>query len=472
MSRSTKTRQERSSSIFDLESEEYAQHTSLLRLTDPSRRDALLAGFYVFVIALAVRITYVVYDGGFGYEPKADSFDFHMIALSLSSGNGFSRLGPDFSWQPTAYRMPGTPVFLAGIYRVVGVNPFVARMILAVIGSIACATLVRVGGTAFGRHNGYMIGFVAGMLASADPFLVMNQTLILLEPLHIFLVALLIWAAVSYRKRPDRKRLAAISITSALVALNRPDGFAYGLIAAAVVLMPHRIENPGPEKGIGGAITNRRISFLRAGCVIAAMIAALLPWMIRNYKAMGAIVPLTTASGDLLLGANNAATYSRGPFLGYWAYGALTTGESGAYGFAGEVRADRERRRLAAQFIADHPLRLIVVVPVRILRGWDLFDPLGNARFGESWGRPAELSLAALAIYYPGIALAAWSAYVCRKRWRDLAILYLLPAYLTVLFAVATGEPRYRVAAHPVIWIFAAFCIVRILQRHNTASSP
>lgn len=470
MSRSTKTRQEPSWRTSDDDLGEPGYQPPLLRLLDPPRRDSSLATFYVFLVALAARVVFVVYDGGFGYQPKADSLDFHLIALSLRGGTGYSRLSPEFVWQPTAYRMPLTPLFLGGIYRGFGVNPFAARLVLAVLGALACALLVGAGGAAFGHETGYRAGFIAGILAAADPFLVMNQTLILLEPLHVFLVACLIRASVSYRRSPDRWRLATLAVVSALLTLNRPDGFAYGLIAAAVVLVPFEPADSEIDsaRGLGHNTPAGRAA--RAAVIVTAIVCVLIPWTIRNHRAMGAFIPLTTASGDLLLGANNQATYSPGPFFGYWAYGALTTGESGAYGFAGEVRADRERRRLAMQYISEHPVRATVIVPVRILRGWDLYDPVGNARFGESWGRSRALSLAALLMYYPGIALAAWAAFACRSRWRDLAVLYLLPAYLTGLFAAATGEPRYRAGTQLVVWVFAGCAVSRMLDRRTAAA--
>ncbi len=435
-----------------------------LRLEEPSRRDVALAACYVFLLGLATRVTFVIYDGGFGYEPKADSLDFHLIALSLRDGSGFSRLGPDLSWQPTAYRMPLTPLFLAGTYEVLGVRPFAARILLACLGAAACATLVFSCGTAFGRKSGYKAGFVAGILAAVDPFLVMNQTLILLEPLHVLGVALSVWAALSYRKSPSRARLALVAAAGGLLTANRPDGFAYALLLAVAVSAPPDPERALTDERYAGALGTLSSRLKNAGVVSGAVLLVLVPWTVRNYRAVHAFVPLTTASGDLLLGANNQATYAYGPFLGYWAYGALVSGEAGSYGFAGEVRADKERRRIAFQYMTDHPLRLGFVIPVRILRGWDLYDPVGNARFGESWGRPRVLSLAALPLFYVGLALALLGASAHRKRWRDLAILYLMPAYLTLLFAATTGEPRYRAGAQLVVWMFAGSALAAIVD--------
>jgi len=460
--------------------------SSSLNFDNPSRRDTLLSAAYVFLFAVATRVIFVIYDGGFGYEPKADSRDFQMIAVSLANGTGYSRLYPDLSWRPTAYRMPLTPLFLAAIYKTFGLRPFTARLILAVLGAVACTLLVVVGICVLGRREGLRAGFFAGVLAAGDPFLVMNQTLILLEPLHVLLVAFLLLSALSYSRNPNGFRLLILAILSALIALNRPDGIAYALVAAAVAVLSSRpkrsrlaqpklddsirVERPGGNRSQGqsgwlASLRGQRV--FSAATVLGVTILAIIPWSIRNYRSLGTFVPLTTASGDLLLGANNQATYSPGPFYGYWAYGALTTGEAAAYGFAGEVRADRERRRLAFEYAYHHPLEAAAVVPIRILRGWDLFDPIGNARFGEAWGRPKALSLVALALYYPGLALAAVGGIAYRRMWKRMAILYLLPTYVTLLFAVATGEPRYRAGAQLAIWVLAGMGASRLLKQES-----
>lgn len=480
---------------------------SLLQLTDPSRADRVLAGAWVFLVALASRVLFVIYDGGLGYQPKADSIDFHLIALSLKDGNGYSRLSWDFSWQPTAYRMPLTPVTLSFIYRIVGVRPFTVRLLLALLGASACVLVYSACARAIGPKLGYRVGFLAGLACAVDPFLVTNQTLLLLEPLHVLLVCASVWSVAGYAATRKVYYLLVVASSSALLAINRPDGFAYGVLAAVAVgiarydyvrptptawsasqsanigapSIPHRsaqLRQRSPvedsrRKPPRGSLRfptilpkNEAIAVLAPPLgILVAVTLALIPWTVRNFRAMGTFVPLSTASGDLLLGANNQATYSFGPFHGYWAYGALITGESASYGFAGEVRADRERRRLAFEYMRKHPASAIAVVPFRVARGWELYDPVGNARFGEAWGRPVYMSLGALVLYYPALAIALVGAWHNRGRWRRLAFLYLLPMYLTMLFAATTGEPRYRAGIQPVVWIFAALGAERLLER-------
>lgn len=294
-----------------------------------------------------------------------------------------------------------------------------------------------------------------------------------------------------------------MSAIAGLLALARPDGFAYGIaMALAVALLPaspeaarsvkRRYLRTASEVGNGeptdaettvepGRSTAQiptdalepvaRISLLsdprvkNAAIVMVGILLALLPWSFRNYLVFHRFIPLSTASGDLLLGANNRATYSFGPFHGYWAYGALITGEAGSYGFAGELQADSKRRSLALKHIRDHPLEAVAVIPFRIARGWELYDPLGNARFGETWGRPLWATYAALALYYPGFALALYGGWLLRKYWRKMALLYALPIYLTVLFAVATGEPRYRAGVQPVIWVFCSVALYELPRK-------
>jgi hypothetical protein len=473
------------------------------RLGVPTSAPTAFGGAWVFLVAFSLRFLFVIYDGGLGYQPKADSLDFHLIALSLVGGTGYSRLSWDLSWQPTAYRMPLTPIFLAAVYKAVGVRPFVARIVFAAIGACAAVLVYLACKQLFGQKHGRAIGSLAGVLFAIDPFMITNQTLILLEPLHVFLVCAAMWATASYAASRRAALLWLMSAIAGLLALARPDGFAYGIaMAVAAALLPlspeaatsvkrsglrgagevgngeptdaettgepgrctARIPSGAPKPGAcRSLLLDPRVK--SAAIVVAGILVALLPWSFRNYLVFHRFIPLSTASGDLLLGANNRATYSFGPFHGYWAYGALTTGEAGSYGFAGELQADSKRRSLALKHIRDHPLEAVAVVPFRIARGWELYDPVGNARFGEAWGRPLWATYAALVLYYPGVALALYGAWLLRKYWRKMALLYALPIYLTVLFAVATGEPRYRAGVQPVIWIFCSVALYELARR-------
>src|SRR4051794_8344594 len=87
----------------------------------PARDSRLVFGavFSVLVVlALVLRLLYV--GATPGYELRHDARDYELHAQSIAVGEGYSRHVA--YGRPTAFRPPGYPYFLAGVYRVAGVE--------------------------------------------------------------------------------------------------------------------------------------------------------------------------------------------------------------------------------------------------------------------------------------------------------------------------------------------------------------
>lgn len=426
-------------------------------LSSTTRADRIRLILLIFFVALGVRLAYTVALGWRDYQLVADAQDYHFIAQGLSDGQGFSRLGWDLAWRPTAFRPPLTPFLISLVYQVSPTNILAARIMMCVIGALTAVIISVAAVSAFPGRNAWRIGLVAGIGAALYPYLVIHSTSLLIEPIHALLIPTLL-VMMLRAKRPVTVRMAiALGIITAVIALNRPDGASYALLAAAWVV----------TLGTSGYHLKVFRRFGISALVILSFLAVISPWWIRNYMRFNTFIPSTTSTGDLILGANNKATYEPGVFYGYWSYEAVITGEAGAYSFADEVTADRKHTEMGLNHISENPLGYVAVVPVRVLRGWELWDPLGNVRFGTSWGRPVWAGRIALAVYYPVFLAAIAGAVMARRRWRDLAPLYAIPAYVTLLFAFITGEMRYRAAVEPILVIFAAYALVTGIVRRK-----
>lgn len=440
----------------------------------PARSDIVRLAILVFAVALGARLAYTIALGWRGYQPVADAQDYNLIAQGITGGKGFARLGYDLAWKTTAFRPPLTPYFIAAIYRFSPANVLAGRIAMCVVGAITCVLVFFLGAVAFPGERRWKIGIIAGLGSALYPFLIIHSTSLLIEPIHVLLICALALVMLAVRRPIRNLALVWIGALTGLIALNRPDGMAYALMAAiwaatiglgncGTVEEDERSEEGGHSQEAGseraepepGRVTlGRRLR--AAGIVIAVFVAVMSPWWIRNAVAFHTFIPSTTSTGDLVLGANNESTYHPGVFYGYWNYFALVTGEAGAYGFADEVTADNKHLSLGIDYIKSHPAGYVAVMPIRVLRGWELWDPVGNARFGTSWGRPIWAGLAGLVAYYPILVLAIVGMIGARRRWRDLAPLYVLPIYITILFAVFTGEMRYRAGIEPILIVFAS----------------
>src|SRR5919201_699506 len=73
----------------------------------------------LLALALVVRIGYVAVTPGYRAIDDADNYDVH--ARSIAAGEGFARIGPGPTGE-TAFRPPGYPYLLAGVYALTGVE--------------------------------------------------------------------------------------------------------------------------------------------------------------------------------------------------------------------------------------------------------------------------------------------------------------------------------------------------------------
>jgi uncharacterized membrane protein AbrB (regulator of aidB expression) len=104
-----------------------------------------------------------------------------------------------------------------------------------------------------------------------------------------------------------------------------------------------------------------------------------------------------------------------------------------------------------------------VVVAVRVLRTWDLYEPWQTAAFNE--GRDVTTSRIGLVFYWLLLPLAALGAVALRVRRTPLRVL-LAPVWLvTIVSAFGWGSTRFRHPAEIAIVIFAAVGVAHGIDR-------
>src|ERR671910_3454957 len=99
----------------------------------------------LLALALVVRLGYVAATPG--YEAVNDAHNYDVHARSIAAGHGFARIGSGPSGE-TAFRPPGYPYFLAGVYALSGVEQattptrmLAGRVANAVVGTVIVALI-------------------------------------------------------------------------------------------------------------------------------------------------------------------------------------------------------------------------------------------------------------------------------------------------------------------------------------------
>lgn len=409
------------------------------------RLAAILAG------ALAVRLVYTIAGPGNAYSegPTGDFFFFHTIANLLADGRGFiapytlEELG---RVEPTAEHPPLWPLVLAAASEVGG-NGLLSHRLVGVPFGVATAGVLGLVGR---RLGGDTAGLVVAALAACHPLLIAADGALMSETLYGMLVATALLLALRVMERPSAGRGAALGIAIGLAALTRGEA-----LALLVLLVP-------PLAWFATRTTRDR---LRLGAVVVAAAALTIsPWTIRNWTTFDRPVLISTNDSTVLTGANCDATY-RGRDLGWWRVDCRTP-----------IRERNEAEQAAVwreeglEYAREHAGRLPVVIPVRILRTWGVYQP--RRMIEEAEGRDRTMETLGTIVYFLLLAPAVYGAVLLRRRRGPLWLFLVPPAVVTIVTVLGYGYPRFRHSADLVIVVLAGLALAHLAERRRAATGP
>ncbi|MDQ6849488.1 MAG: hypothetical protein M3070_05845, partial [Actinomycetota bacterium] len=241
---------------------------------------------------------------------------------------------------------------------------------------------------------------------------------------------------------------ALVGVLVGAAALTRGDA----LVVLAIVVVPaalFAVRLPWRRR-IGLAA----ISVVAVGVVVA-------PWVIRNEHRLGTPTLTTLEAGTAIAGTNCPATYS-GKLLGSWSFECTKRADQDKIS---EVSLTNELQRDGRHYLFDHVSRLPIVVPVRIMRLWGLYDPVGQARFEAIESRNVGWQVLSWAAYLPVVLLAVYGFVLLRRRRAQLFPMMALLVSVTVTAALVYGNERFRTSAEPVLLVGAAVAIVALFGK-------
>jgi 4-amino-4-deoxy-L-arabinose transferase-like glycosyltransferase len=416
-------------------------------LTRPTVWGALALA--LVALAFAARLGYVAATPDYVLVHDARDYDVH--ARSIAEGHGFSSTYAH--GRPTAFRPPGYPFFLAGVYRLAGVEraPVARRLRAARFAQVLVGTaIVALVGVLAAQLWGGVVALVALALGAAYLPLILVGGAVMSEPLFDALMLAALAAAVQHRRGARRYRWALLAgALAGLAILTRAN--------ALVLLLP-----------LAWAVWDGRPwrSWRALGpplALVAVALAVLVPWTVRNAQVLHHFVPVSTQLGSALAGTyNDQAAHDRENPASWRSI-------DGIPAFAPlwrRIRATNEaefERRLRSQslrYAADHPTYVAKVA------WWNSVRMLDLAGLRRSRATAATISVertwadAGVACFWAFAALALVGALTRRAR-RAPAYVWAVPAlmFLSVVFLVVE-TPRYRTAIDPFVVLLAALALV------------
>jgi 4-amino-4-deoxy-L-arabinose transferase-like glycosyltransferase len=406
------------------------------RGTFRGRLAAIVAG------AVVLRLLYVLVLAR--HVPMAgDSQFFNAEANLVAEGKGYIEPFVNAAYGtsvPTAAHPPLYPTVLAAL-SLVGLKSVLAHRALgAFLGGVTIVLVALIGR----RVGGDRVGLAAALIAAFYPLLVAADGAPMSESLYGLLIAACLLLALRLRARRTAWRAAALGAAIGLAALTRSEALLLLLLLA--LPLTWRAWRP----------------FLAA---VAACVVVLLPWTIRNYSAFDRLTLISHNDSTVLAGANCQKTY-HGIDLGSWRFDCISPRITFQEGKQAAIW-----RREGIDYATAHAGRWPAVVPVRVLRTWDLWQPHRQVDLAEGRARWAET--AGVIVYFLLLPFALGGAALLWRRDRGAAAILLAPALLvTFSSAIGYGNPRFRQAFEMSIVVLAGAAVVAVAERRRASAAP
>jgi 4-amino-4-deoxy-L-arabinose transferase-like glycosyltransferase len=391
-------------------------------------------------VALVARVVYVLIAAP-GDPTCCDRLFYHATANLLAEGHGY--IQPQEYLEhgrslATASHPPLYPFLLAFVSLLGGTDYSWHRAVGIVVGVV----LVLVIGLLGRRIGGQRTGVIAAAIAAVYPIFLGADGSGMSESLYGLGIAVLLLLGYRLLDRPSNVRALAFGAAIGLVALTR----------AEALLLLFVLALPDFRRAAGGRM--RRTLLV---CAAATLVVA--PWVARNWLAFDRPVALSTNFSGLLAGANCRLAY-HGTDLGSWQQLCFTLPPS-----TNEAVQAEKLSRKAVRYAADHAGRLPVVMAVRLLRTWDLYQPGRMTHLNE--GRDPTVEKVGVAMFYVLAALALYGALRLRRRDDQLALLLAPIVLVCVVSVIGFGNPRFRQPAEISIVVLAALSVSRLIERRD-----
>ena len=383
----------------------------------------------VYVLVLAREVT-----------AAGDSQFFHATANLLADGEGFIEpflFAADGTEVPSAAHPPLYPLVLSVVSALGGTSTLAHRVFGCLLGAVTITLIALIAR----RIGGDRTALIAAGIAALYPVMVTADGALMSEPLYGMLIAGTLLVALKLHDTGDIRLAAALGVLIGLAALTRSEALALVPLLAWPIAWFAR---------------ERRGALLAVSTL--ACVVAIAPWAIRNTAAFDQPTLISNNDSTVLAGANCDQAYG-GQDMGQWRFDCISERTT-----LDEAKQAEIWRREGLDYIGDHAPRLALVVPVRVMRTFDLWQPRRQREFAEGRARWAyDMGVVA---YFLLVPFAIYGALLLRRHARAALLILLTPLVLAVIqSAIAYGVPRFRHGAEISIVVLAAFALERLSRR-------
>ncbi len=369
-----------------------------------------------FALAIVLRFALLLADVP---QLRSDSITYHKLATSILRGE----YALDSS--PTAFVVPGYPLFLALIYKLFGDGQTAVRFFQVITDVFSCIIFWLCCRRIFSEKYALFAGAIFALIPSG---ILYTQT-ILTEALFGFCSMLILYRLIGSSRSGN---LFATGMLFGAALLVR-SSFLFCCLFFALYILFKRND------------LFQRSSLVYAGTKAAIFLAGVLltvsPWLVRNKLTMGEFVIATQGGSTLWEGNNPQAT-------GTWNKQMVESNP--LFQERNEIIRDKEFRKQAIEFIVANPLKFI---------------ELGVKKIGYLFSSERMILL-----YFAEQTEGATSTQVYRSINPVYAAAVNLP-YFAVILAGLWGlllpmKGKFLIAGFIAAWILTNFVFVALARYH------
>ena len=384
-------------------------------------------------VALAMRLFALLLAGDVTHY--GDPLNYLRLANAVSEGQGLSLVNAVGVLTPTGQFPPGLPLLLGGVAFVLPLTPLTLCLVNTLIDGAAALLLGRLA-TQLGRRDLSLPVSLAYLLWPSIAFM----------------------APLAYKEGLIVALLLAMIVT--LLEQSRSSGFRWailsGLVGGALVLTQPSLAPLLPLTFL--VFVRRFTGFSRwlavSACAAVAVLAAMLPWWIRNAIVFGQFVPFTTSGGlALWVGAQPDG-------------GMVWKLPPPEWSRAGELEASKlaaaEAWRIIVADPAGYVLRCLAKLPASFLNSNWAIDQLVLAA-GQPWPRLANSMLLRFGPTLVELGVVITALIGLFRYRRSPAAWLLIACLIQVIFFSIWFEfsERHRLFMTPVWLLLAAMTVAR-----------
>jgi 4-amino-4-deoxy-L-arabinose transferase-like glycosyltransferase len=392
---------------------------------------------FVLFVAVLVRIPMAFYMGDqVTVLPGIhDQISYDALARSLLAGQGYRFTEHWYPFTPantpTAHWSFLYPLYLAGIYRLIGYHPLGARLFQGIVGgALMCLFIYLIGR----RIVSERVALLGAGLAAVYGYFIYYSVALMTETFFIVMVLLCLLVSLQLKDEPSLARWILLGLSLGVATLIRQTI----LLFAPVLFVWLFWELKG------------RIRLWHVVVSLGMIVLLITPWTMRNYHVYHQFLPLNSNAGYALYASNH-------PHLGTdWRNEDVVVPVPEELAGQNEAAINHALLRKGIGFVLEDPGRYLWLILDKALEYFQFWPSSQSSSISNL------VRVLSFGLYMPFMLLGLL---LSLSHWRNYIPLYLFATVHTGIHLISWPSIRYRLPVDAVLMLFAGLAVLTPVRR-------